>query len=182
MSSITQLVSADQSENELYRNYSLFLFFHHLSFSSLTLFHFSVSTTILFSPTLFSESPLLLPSRCTALPPPPVISPFVLSSLLFLPPTSVYLSVWAPVVCLLFASFSFTQTENHKRSTETHTVCHSKGKHHPPPSPSLFLTHSLSPEAELAHTSTANKTHSALQSLPQISALLFGSTVRRIRG
>lgn len=143
MSSITQLVSADQSENELYRNYSLFLFFHHLSFSSLTPFHFSVSTTILFSPTSFSESPLLLPSRCTPLPPHPAIFPLPLSSLFFLPPTSVYLSVWAPVVCLLFASFSFTQTENHERSTETRAVCRSKGKHHSPSPPSPLVPHTL---------------------------------------
>lgn len=136
---------------------------HHLVFCNLV---FRIAFTSAFS------------SHLPTQPSPPVILPFLLSSLLFLPPTSVYLSLWAPVVCLLFASFSFAQTENHKQSTETHTVCHSKGKH-AHPTPPLFLTHSPSPEAELAHTSTANKTHSALKSLPQLSALVFGSTVRR---
>lgn len=48
------------------------------------------------------------------------------------------------------ASFSFTQTENHNSTTETHTICRSKGKHFPPSLP----PHSPSAGAELAHTHT----------------------------
>ena len=94
----------------------------------------------------FSSLSLILPCFSFVLPP---------SLLPSLPPSSVYMSAWSTFsLFFFFASFSFTQTENHSSTTETHSLSFQRQT-----LPSLSRPHTPLHPRQSWHTHTHTHTH-----------------------